>query len=82
MEKMFEPLYSRESEDKAFAAWYGESWAYGRHYRFFSYSPWHNCGAGTRYDTEKDARQAVDHFMDVWMPAALELEAVRKKQGR
>ena len=64
-----QPDYYRESPDKRFAAWYGESWYYGHHYRFSSYSPWHTCGNGTRYQTEEEARKAVDTFMDVWVPS-------------
>ena len=63
--------YLRESADKRFAAWFVESWYYGHHYRWFSYSPWHTCGSGLRYGTEAEAKAAVDHFMDVWMPAVL-----------
>jgi len=68
--------YYRESADKQFAAWYVESWYYGHHYRFFSFSPWHTCGAGTPFQTEQEAREAVDRFFDVWMLWALR-EAVR-----
>jgi len=63
-----ETTYVRESKDTRFAAWYCESWYYGHHYRFYSYSPWHTCGLGTRYDYEDDARRAVDHYMDVVVP--------------
>ena len=69
--------YYRESADKQFAAWYVESWYYGHHYRFFSSSPWHTCGAGTRFQTEQEAHEAVDHFFDVWMLRALR-EGVRE----
>jgi hypothetical protein len=58
--------YLRESVDRRFVAWYIESWYYGHHYRFFSYSPWHVAGTGTRYGTEEEARAAVDWYMEVW----------------
>ena len=58
-----QPDYYRASPDKRFAAWYGESWYYGHHYRLYSYSPWHTCGNGTRYETAEEARKAVDSFM-------------------
>ena len=64
-----EITYRRESDDVRFAAWYCESWYYGHHYRFYSYSPWHTCGLGTRYDCEDDARCAVDQYVDVVVPA-------------
>src|SRR5258706_11683534 len=66
-----QPGYGRETVDRLFAAWYVESWYYGHHYRFYSYSPWHTCGNGTRYDSEAAAKAAVDGFMDVWIAAAL-----------
>lgn len=69
------PGYMRESDDTCFAAWYGESWYYGHHYRFYSYSPWHTSGLGTRYEREEDARRAVDHYMDVLVP-----EMVRERE--
>lgn len=61
-------FYKRETPDRRYAAWYVESWYEGHHYRFFSLSPWHNAGNGTRYDLEIDARRAVDRFMDVTVP--------------
>ena len=63
-----QPTYKRESADRRFAAWYGESWYYGHHYRLYSYSPWHTCGNGLRYGSEAAARAAVDAFMDEWVP--------------
>lgn len=68
---MNEVKYERRSGDNHFVAWVVESWYYGHHYRFFSYSPWHNCGSGTRYASEAAARSAADHFMDVEVPAML-----------
>jgi hypothetical protein len=61
----------RVSADGRFAAWYVESWYYGHHYRFFSCSPWHLAGSGTRYQTEEEARAAVDAYMDVRVPRLL-----------
>ncbi len=58
------PDYLRVSEDGGFAAWYCESWYYGHHYRLYSFSPWHSCDNGTRYEQEEDARRAVDEYMD------------------
>ena len=70
MEGQHEPTYSRASDDAQYAAWYNESWFYGHHYRFYSYSPWHTCGNGTRYATEGEARNAVDAYIDEWVPLA------------
>lgn len=66
-----EQHYRRQSADGCFAAWYGESWYYGHHFRMYSYSPWHTCGNGMRYVSEQEARIAVDHFMDVQVPLLL-----------
>jgi hypothetical protein len=63
--------YMRESADRRFAAWYIESWYYGHHYRFFSCSPWHGVGSGTRYRTEEEARAAVDAYMEDRVPRLL-----------
>ncbi len=63
--------YKRESADRRFAAWYIESWYYGHHYRFFSLSPWHTAGSGTRCRTEGEACAAVDWYMDVQVPGIL-----------
>ncbi len=65
------PKYVRKLDNSLFAAWYCESWYYGHHYRFYSYSPWHTCGLGTRYGSEEDAKCAVDHYMDVMVPEML-----------
>jgi hypothetical protein len=67
-----QPEYLRESADRRFAAWYVESWYYGHHYRFFSCSPWHLVGSGTRYRTEAETRAAVDWYMEVWVPRVLQ----------
>ena len=71
MDEMW-PGYRRASADERFVAWYIESWYYGHHYRFFSCSPWHLVGSGTRYRTEAEARAAVDWYMEVWVPRVLQ----------
>ena len=67
-----QPVHRRESVDRQFVAWYVESWYDGHHYRFFSCSPWHLAGTGTRYGTEEEARAAVDWYMDVWVPRVVQ----------
>jgi hypothetical protein len=70
MQGQGKPDYQRISDDGQYAAWYSESWYYGHHYRVYSSSPWHTCGNGTRYATEWEAKQAVDTFLDEWVPLA------------
>jgi len=72
------PGYRRASADERFVAWYIESWYYGHHYRFFSLSPWHTAGSGTRCRMEEEARAAVDWYMDVWVPRAVQECGERK----
>jgi hypothetical protein len=63
-----EPVYRWESDDGRFSAWYVESWYYGRHYRFYSYSPWDAGDVnGTRCVDEGDARKSVDEYREKWL---------------
>ena len=64
--------YRRDTPDERYGAWYIESWYYGHHYRYYSYSPRHNVGSGTRFETEEAARAMVDWYMDTQVPLMME----------